>query len=141
MAENTAAGAALRARWANEEAYDTFEALLRDGRAPAIDDFLRDAPAAHRPELFRGLVKLELEYRFRRPFPEHAAVLDELLAPPSKPVSDHDALTTPHAGLVAAPGTAPAIPGYEMIRKLDAGGMGVVYLARQVAPNRLVAVK
>ncbi|QEH32261.1 Serine/threonine-protein kinase PknB [Aquisphaera giovannonii] len=37
--------------------------------------------------------------------------------------------------------TAPVVPGHELIRLLGAGGMGRVYLARQVALGRLVCVK
>jgi serine/threonine protein kinase len=36
---------------------------------------------------------------------------------------------------------APDIPGFEVQRPLSRGGMGVVYLARQLSLNRPVALK
>jgi WD40 repeat protein/tRNA A-37 threonylcarbamoyl transferase component Bud32 len=95
------------------------EFLIREsmGESPRIEEFCWRFPA--------------FADRFRRQLGLHAALAEP--AGPTEP--DHDRPDRDDS-LTVAP-----VPGFEILDILGKGGMSVVYLARQVALNRLVALK
>ncbi len=108
------------------------EVLLREefGEAPELAEYLRRFP--------------QFAQQIRDLFEVHSAFTDtqwRTASGPSEPEPEVANATT----LPSSPyGDLPAgrlIPGYELIRELGRGGMGVVYLARQAGLGRLAAVK
>ncbi len=59
----------------------------------------------------------------------------------TEPAPDVPPWTAPRTEDAASRSTLPTVPGYEVQGELGHGGMAVVYQARQLRPNRIVALK
>jgi tetratricopeptide (TPR) repeat protein len=154
-----------------ETACDRFEAVLKAGERPRIEEFLEGMPEPGRPALLRELLVLDLEYRGRSGespsateylarFASYGAVIDGVFA--GRPVADAETETATLRSVRLSPSTEPgdraarppALPGsdpversratdgrYEILSERGRGGMGSVHVCHDRGLGRDLAFK
>jgi eukaryotic-like serine/threonine-protein kinase len=139
---------------------EAFSAAWDAGVRMPMAPFLEAVGPSQRQTLFRELLSAEVIHRralgdepkaedYLQRYPLFAAIIGQVLPATSEPIAcagkggtrlmDTAPCGDPAPG--AAPDRLPEVPGYELVRLVGQGGMGIVYEAVHKATQRQVAVK